>query len=186
MHKRLLLLGFLRDGPLTGYEVNRLVAAHGDLFNDLKKGNVYYLLDRLAREGLVSVRSESGARGPRGERLVYSLTAAGRREIAALLRQELAAYAPVHSGIEVAMVLLDELPKAEAHALLRARLERVNATTERIRLALGESGSAPGSGGDHMLMLADAERRWLERAIGSFSEQPRSKVVRSHSPDDSA
>ena len=165
MHKRLLLLGFLRDRPLTGYEVNRLVAAHGDLYSDLKKGNIYYLLDRLAQEGLVSVRPEAGARGPRRERLVYSLTAAGRRELLALLREELQRYSPFHSGIEVAAVLLEHLPKPEARSLLRQRLAQVAETTTRLKSTLGEPGRVPGSAGDHMLLLADAEQRWVKRAI---------------------
>ncbi len=175
MHKRLLLLGFLRDGPLTGYEVNRLLAAHGDLFSDLKKGNVYYMLDRLAHEGLVSVRTEGNARGPRGERLVYSLTAAGKREILTLLRQQMQSYSPPHSGIEVAIVLLDELPQREAVALLNTRLEQVKEASGRLRLALGKTGSEPGSGGDHMLAMADAHRRWLERAIRRLDGQAKTK-----------
>ena len=184
MHKRLLLLGFLRERPLTGYEMNRLVAAHGDLFSDLKKGNVYYLLERLAKEGLVSVKSEAGARGPRGERLVYSLTAAGRKEIIALLRSELATYSPVHSGIEVAVMLLDELPKAEARELLQARLDHVDETATRFRLALGRSGRTAGSGGDHMLLMVDAERRWLERAISRMNRPPKVKTVQRHAAGD--
>lgn len=165
MHKKLLLLGFLSERPLTGYEVNRVVAAHGDLYSDLKKGNIYYLLDRLGQEGLVSVRSEAGARGPRRERLVYSLTASGKRELLALLREEVERYEPLHGGIEVAAVLLDRLPKAEARTLLRRRLASVQETTSRLKSTLAEAGLVPGSAADHMLLLAESERRWVERAI---------------------
>jgi DNA-binding transcriptional ArsR family regulator len=79
VHKRLLLLGLLRHGPLSGYELNRIVRAHGDLYADLKKANIYYLLTRLAEDGLVEVEVQPGARGRRGERLVYRLTAVGKR-----------------------------------------------------------------------------------------------------------
>lgn len=182
MHKRLLLLGFLRDRPLTGYEVNRVVAAHGDLYSDLKKGNVYYLLDRLAREGLVSVRTESGARGPRRERLVYALTASGKRELLALLRKEVERYEPLHGGIEVAAVLLDQLPKAEARTLLRHRLSLVEQTATRLRSTLGEAGQTPGSAADHMLLLAEAERRWIERAIRRHQPTGSTNDRGSHAP----
>ena len=181
MHKRLLLLGFLRERPLTGYEVSRLVAAHGGLYSDLKKGNVYYLLDRLAREGLVSVKTEAGARGPRGERLVYSITAAGRRELVGLLRKEIETYEPLHSGIEVAVVLLDELPTSEGRALLETRLRAVEDAVGKLRLSLGAAGSVPGSAGDHMLELGEAERRWLARAIGRFEPARRPRAsTRTH------
>lgn len=172
MHKRLLLLGSLRERPLTGYEVTQLLAAHGDLYSDLKKGNVYYLLDRMAREGLVAVKAESGARGPRRERLIYSLTATGKRELLALLRQEIESYQPLHGGVEVAAVLMDQLPKSEAQTLLRRRLAAVKDSRQNLLRMLGRAGKAPGSAGDHMLLLADAELRWLERAIGRLEDRP--------------
>jgi len=60
---------------MHGYELHRVVAAHGELYADLKKANVYYLLDRLATDGYVLVRTEPGAPGgARGERLVYEIT----------------------------------------------------------------------------------------------------------------
>lgn len=180
MHKRLLLLGFLRERPLTGYEVSRVVTAHGDLYSDLKKGNIYYLLDRLAHEGLVSMKSEAGARGPRRERLVYSLTASGKRALLALLREELQQYSPLHGGIEVAAVLLEQLPTAEARTLLRRRLALVDATTKGLESTLSEAGRVPGSAGDHMLLLAEAERRWVERAIGRLEPNRGKDRKRSH------
>ena len=65
MHKELLLLGLLQSGHNTGYELHRIVTAHGELYTDLKKGNVYYLLERLAADGALTVTAEPGARGPR-------------------------------------------------------------------------------------------------------------------------
>src|SRR5690242_19416061 len=78
MHKTLHLLGLLLAGPKSGYDLHRILRAHGELYADLKKANVYYLLDRLARDGFLSVQSEPGARGPRGERLIYTMTESGR------------------------------------------------------------------------------------------------------------
>ncbi len=37
MHKALLILGLLQGGPKTGYDLNRIVRAHGELYTDLKK-----------------------------------------------------------------------------------------------------------------------------------------------------
>ena len=68
MHKELHILGLLQSGPLTGYDLHRIVVAHGELFTDLKKGNVYYLLERLAARGALQVTAEAGARGPRRDR----------------------------------------------------------------------------------------------------------------------
>src|SRR5713226_7824384 len=100
MHKLLLLLGLLRQGPLYGYELHRIVRAHGELYTDLKKANLYYLLDRLARDGYLDVQVEPGARGPRGERIIYTITAKGREYFEHLLRGVLRTYEPVHTGID--------------------------------------------------------------------------------------
>jgi len=89
MHKILLILGLLHHGPLHGYELHRIIRAHGELYADLKKANLYYLLDRLAADGYLHVDVEPGARGARGERLVYTLTDAGRDRFDTLLREAL-------------------------------------------------------------------------------------------------
>lgn len=180
MHKKLLLLGFLRERPLSGYQVSMMLSAHGDLYSDLKKGNVYYLLERMSREGLVSVKTEGGARGPRGERLIYSLTAAGKKALLGLLRQEIEDYQPLHGGIEVAAVLLSQLSKVEARSLLRKRLAAVDDSRRKLEATLGAAGREPGSAGDHMLLLAEAERRWLERALDRLEPTHRGDSTSTH------
>src|SRR5260221_5403007 len=106
MHKSLLILGLLLRGPLHGYEIHRIVRAHGALYTDLKKANLYYLLDRLQQDGALTVRAESGARGARGERLIYALTDQGRTRFFDLLRAILRTFDPVHTGVDVADVFL--------------------------------------------------------------------------------
>src|SRR5438105_2161881 len=109
MHKPLLLLGLLLEGPRYGYELNRIVRAHGELYADLKKANLYHLLERLAIGGFLTVTSESGARGRRGERLVYALTEQGRVHFHGLLRDVLRSYEAAHTGVEVAVVFLSQI-----------------------------------------------------------------------------
>ncbi|HEX7264876.1 MAG TPA: PadR family transcriptional regulator [Candidatus Dormibacteraeota bacterium] len=178
MHKRLLILGLLLGGPLTGYDLHRVIAAHGELYRDLKKPNLYYLLDRMAQERLLEMKTETGARGRRGERLVYSITSAGRAQIVDLLREVLTAYEPIHSGVDVAIVLLDQLPKRESASLLKQRLDQVIARRQQISLELGQGGREPGSAGDHLLALVDAEARWLKRAISRIQ----ASSGRTHAP----
>jgi DNA-binding PadR family transcriptional regulator len=163
MHKRLMVLGLLLWGPLSGYRLHQVAAAHGELYSDLKKANLYYLLGRMQQEGLLSVETEPGARGPRRERLVYAITEAGRHEFEALLRRVLEDYQPVHMGVEVAAVLLDHLPPREARRVLLRRREIVRAHRSR---ALAELGPAePGGASDHLLLMVDAEAEWLDRAL---------------------
>jgi DNA-binding PadR family transcriptional regulator len=163
MHKRLVILGFLLSGPFSGYQLHRLAATHGEFYSDLKKANLYYLLARMEQEGLVSVRMEGGARGPRRERLVYSITGAGRDEFESLLRQVLHDYQPVHTGVEVATILLDHLSPDEARGILEDRREIVEAHRSRAAVELGPV--EPGTAGDHRLLMVDAELAWLDRTL---------------------
>jgi DNA-binding PadR family transcriptional regulator len=171
--KTLMVLGLLKPGAKHGYELHRIVVAHGALYADFKKPTLYHLLQRLAGQGAVKVRPEAGARGPRGERLVYELTASGDRLFHQLMRSILSTYDAVHTGLEVAAVFLPRLSAAEAQALLEKRRAVVRARRDAMSAELGplgreSSGRRIAAGylaTDHALSLMDAEIAWMDRAI---------------------
>jgi DNA-binding PadR family transcriptional regulator len=77
------LLGFLHDGPLTGWElVETAELTIGDFWS-LTRSQVYRELGKMAQEGLIV----AGETGPR-DRLPYALTTAGREAFAAWIDQE--------------------------------------------------------------------------------------------------
>ncbi|MBL8644453.1 MAG: PadR family transcriptional regulator, partial [Rhodospirillaceae bacterium] len=166
--RTLMVLGLLQRGPMHGYELYRIIVAHGALYADFKKPTLYHLLERLAEDGAVKVTSQAGARGRRGERLVYALTAAGRRIFMDLLRDTLGAYQPVQSGLDVAIVFMARLPPADAIALLTARRAAVLA---RRALIAGEGrppppperAAAASLAAGHALGLIDAELDWIAK-----------------------
>ncbi len=166
MHKELHLLGLLLSGPKTGYQLHRIVVAHGELYADLKKGNVYYLLERLEQAGALSVTTEAGARGPRRERLIYALTDQGRQRFHELLRDVVRTYEVAHSGVEVGMIFLSSLEPQEAISLLHERRQAVLA-----RRSLIESQARQGDhphmnlAQDHLMSMVDAELAWTDRAL---------------------
>jgi DNA-binding PadR family transcriptional regulator len=166
MHKELHILGLLLSGPKTGYDLHRIVVAHGELFTDLKKGNVYYLLERLAESGALQVTAEAGARGPRRERLIYALTDQGRRRFDELLRTVVRTYEPAHTGIEVGMFFLAHLAVQDAIHLLK---ERRHSVLQRRAVIVGEEGRVDHLhehlAQDHLLALMDAEVAWVERTM---------------------
>ena len=168
MHKVLLLLGLLQGGPLYGYELHRIVRAHGELYADLKKANLYYLLERLASEGYLSVQAEEGARGARGEKLIYELTEQGRAHFKALLREIILTYEPAHMGVDTAVVFLTSLPRAEGLQLLTERRENVarrRDVTAQELAAVAESSPLFHIASDHLLGLMDAELAWIDRSL---------------------
>lgn len=172
MHKELHILGLLRSGPRTGYDLHRIVVAHGELFADLKRGNVYYLLERLAQLGDLEVTAEAGARGPRRERLVYSLTDQGRAHFQQLLRDVVRTFEPAHTGVEVGMIFLSSLDDAEALALLEERRQAVQERREVIGREAGQHAPLPQQlAFDHLTSLIDAELAWIDRSLQRLRER---------------
>lgn len=177
-----MILGLVADfGPITGYDLHRIVRAHGELFTDLKKPNMYYLLERLANEGYLRVRATAGARGRRGERLHYTLTSNGRRRFKELLKEQIPRYDAIHTGIEVSVIFLAQLPRVDGIRLLEARLEAVQAQRDRAVVALGDitkRGMLARISADHLVSLIDAEIAWVQRAIASLQPAATRRVKR--------
>ena len=171
--KTLMVLGLLKSGPKHGYELHRIVVAHGTLYSDFKKPTLYHLMHRLALQGAVQVRSEGGARGPRGERLVFALAPKGETLFLRLLRSALSSYDLAQTSFEVAAAFLALLPAAEAQALIRKRREAVRARRAEVIAEMELMAAQPHSArlaarqlaADHALSLMDAEVAWMDRAI---------------------
>jgi DNA-binding PadR family transcriptional regulator len=173
MHKALLVLGLLQGGPKTGYDLHRIVRAHGEFYADLKKANLYYLLERLTAEGCLAVQAEGGARGPRRERLVYSLTERGQERFFELLRVVLQEYTPIHSGVEIAILFLARVPAAEAINLLNQRRAAVAARRAQVVSELGDfaaRGNLQRIAADHLLSQIDGELAWADRALAQLRD----------------
>jgi DNA-binding PadR family transcriptional regulator len=184
-----MVLGLLKSGPKHGYELHRIVVAHGSLYSDFKKPTLYHLLHRLAVQGAVQVHSEGGARGPRGERLVFALAPKGEALFVKLLRGALSSYDSSHTSFEVATAFLSWLPAAEAQDLLRERRTVVRARRAEVLAEMQiMSGDGHGDGdaartaarklaADHSLSLMDAEIAWTDGAIRQIGAAPSRKTA---------
>jgi len=183
MHKELIVLGLLERGPQHGHELHRIVRAHGELYADLKKANLYHLLERLEEEKCLKVKHELGARGRLGERLVYAITDKGRRHFLELLKQVLQTYATAHSGVEVAAVFLGRLPPEEAQALLLERRQVVadrEAKLKRDFAGFETRGAYFRISADHILSMNGAELAWIDRALTTLKDAAPAAVDQGH------
>lgn len=77
------LLGFLHDGPKTGWDLVTTAQQRIGRFWSLTTSQVYRELAAMERDGLI----EAGERGPR-DRKPYTLTDAGRRAFAEWIDRE--------------------------------------------------------------------------------------------------
>jgi DNA-binding PadR family transcriptional regulator len=170
MHRRLLLLGLLRQQEMHGYQLNEFIDRMLHVCSDLKKPTAYFLLEKLAQEGYVAETTEREGRYP--ERKVYSITPAGHAYFLTLLRENLASFDRIYYPGDMGLAFMHELPPEERVQLLRQRQSRVAA-------ALSEIQTVPSHGGsldfvlDRNAALLRSELAWLDDAIsraGSVAE----------------
>lgn len=170
--RTLMVLGLLQAGPRHGYELHRIVVAHGTLYVDFKKPTLYHLLHRLTVKGAVQVQAEGGTRGRRGERLVFTLTPQGREQFQALVRNALSTYDPAQTTFEMAAAYLPWIPAKEAQVLLTQRRQAIETRHAEVVNELDHLTGEPASQRlaarslaiDHALSLLTAELAWMERA----------------------
>lgn len=79
------ILGFLTHGPMSGYDIKKLVAESTENFWSESFGTIYPALRELAKQGLVE-KSDAPSEGGRA-RHVYSITGPGREVLATWLRE---------------------------------------------------------------------------------------------------
>jgi PadR family transcriptional regulator AphA len=132
------ILGALRAGPQSGYEIKRLVDKATRFFWAASYGQIYPELRRLTAEGLIEQVGDGDGGGRR--RIRYDLTPAGRRALSEWLRGPAGSY-ELRDEWLLKLFFADALDPTEALALVRSfkthrrsllnRLREIEATTEK-------------------------------------------------------
>lgn len=166
------LLGLLQEAPHTGYDLERSLREKLAPAWSAGFSQIYPALARLRRRGWVLLRVLGPRHGPR--RLVYRVTASGRRE----LRRWLQEPPPPPRGHDEGLArlgFLDALPIPERRRALLAYEAAVAAEIARLRLLPSPSGYL-GLARRAALEQREALRRFL-RAGGAGPETtaPRKK-----------
>ena len=119
MDVRTLSLGVLTHGPMTGYEIRKILEANFRHVVSAGYGSIYPALAELAAEGAVTVRAVEQDKRP--DKKVYAITEAGRaRLVDDLLATE--GRHRVRSEFLVLMCFAHLLPPAKVEAVLDAMI----------------------------------------------------------------
>jgi DNA-binding PadR family transcriptional regulator len=162
MHQKLLLLGLLRRQDMHGYQLYDFIERDLSICTDIKKPTAYYLLGKMAEDGLITeVHVQDGNRPARR---VYSLTAQGEAEFQRLLRENLAEFSPVYFPGDIGLAFMNTLPPGEAAALLQARRQALIEVMGKVESAPTHSGSLA-LVLEHRKQHLQAELSWLEHII---------------------
>ena len=167
----LAVMALLFERPMHPYEMVSVMRERGKHESvRLRYSSLYSVVGALEREGLISTR-ETVREGRRPERTVYGITAAGRGEFLAWLRELLSEPVKEYTQFAAGLSFIAALPPDEAVGLLE---ERVRLLEEEI----GEMGSgleeAAGRLGlprlfliesEHELVLREAELGWVRGLV---------------------
>ncbi|MFI1254497.1 PadR family transcriptional regulator [Streptomyces netropsis] len=131
---RLLVLGAVRQhGRAHGYQVrNDLEFWGAHEWSNAKPGSIYHALKQMAKQGLLIAHdvAPSEAGGP--PRTEYELTGKGEEEYFTLLREALSSYDQKVDVLSAGVGFIVDLPRAEAIALLKRRVESLEAWRSEI------------------------------------------------------
>jgi len=72
-----ILLGLLMEGSMTGYDLRKVFSISFSFFSDLSYGSIYPNLNRMERQGLITMELKTREGSP--SRKVYTITDAGRK-----------------------------------------------------------------------------------------------------------
>ncbi|MEW2352606.1 PadR family transcriptional regulator [Spirillospora sp. NPDC029432] len=163
-----ILLALLAERPKHGYELKREHDERLPGAKPLPYGQVYSTLQRLERDGYVTVAGVDRESGP--ERTAYELTPEGAGRMRAWLA-ETEPPAPFVTGALFARALMTlavgDDPRAGLERQRAAHLERMRELT-RAKTASGAP-AAEVLAAEYALLHLDADLRWMELAIRRLS-----------------
>lgn len=171
MNTRILCLGILSFGDASGYEIKKMV--EDGMFNhfiEASYGSIYPALTRLTKEGLLDCHKE--AQTGRPNKKVYTLTDAGRRELANAI--SVPPRADVFKSEFLFVMLLGNLVPREILARIYLdRLAQVRTEYEMIKQCAQEC-EDPGTrfATGYGLAVFEAKMRYLEEAAGYVGLDP--------------
>jgi DNA-binding PadR family transcriptional regulator len=169
----LAVLATVSERPMHRYEMASLMRARGkDQDMDIKWGSLYTVVQNLEKHGLLETIGNT-RQGARPERTIYRITASGRHELLDWARELIGSPAVENpkfaAGLSVWMLLSPD----EVSALLRDRLEKLDASVKNRRAALAEAGAEIPRlflvEAEYALAIAKAEAAWVRALLDELS-----------------
>src|SRR6478609_6724269 len=122
----LAVLACLWEKPMYPYEMTTTMRERGKEDSiRLNFGSLYAVIKSLQKNGFIEV-AQTEREGNRPERVVYTITPAGRREAEEWLRELIEVPVKEYPAIETGLSLLPMLPPDVAAGLLESRRDRID------------------------------------------------------------
>lgn len=168
------LLALLLRGPRHGYQLKlEFEQATGEVW-PLNVGQIYTTLQRLERDELVEPHEEDDE-----GRISYALTDAGRAELTQWFREPLDRRVPRRDELTIKLLLAIAAEAADPRQVISVQRDATMTALQdytRLKADAGDHELAWRLQLDRLIMLAEAELRWLERVEDRLTE-PRSRPL---------
>jgi len=169
----LAVLATVSERPMHRYEMASLMRARGkDRDMAVKWGSLYTVVQNLEKHGLLETIGNE-RHGARPERTIYRITANGRQELLDWTRELIGELAPENTHFAAGLSVWMLLAPDEITALLRARLERLEASVKSRRAALAEAGAEIPRlflvETEYGLAITKAEAAWVRALLEELS-----------------
>jgi DNA-binding PadR family transcriptional regulator len=170
----LTLLAQLHERPMYPYEMASVLRERGkDQAIKINWGSLYTVVQNLEKNGFIEA-VEVVREGRQPERTTYRITEAGRAEVKDWLRELLGEPEREYSRFEAGLSDASSLPPDEVVALLRRRLDALDADNEEAGASLAlmvESGQVPRLflvENEYHLAMRRAEAEWVRGLLAEL------------------
>ncbi|MCC7209730.1 MAG: PadR family transcriptional regulator [Anaerolineae bacterium] len=180
----LAILSLLAEGPYDDHELHRLIEARGlRRWTAIGNSSMYYVLEKLTRQGLISHTKTGGKTGGKaadadGEpaRRVYSLTPAGTGVLQTAVADLLGSARSIDRSFELGLANLGVLRFSQIEAALLSRQQDLAAQLARLQETVEATPKDDSFEAkalfSHRMAMIEAEIAWL----GAFIEEWRAQA----------
>ncbi|TWE13899.1 hypothetical protein FHX69_6029 [Prauserella muralis] len=166
------MLGLLTEQPRHGYELERVIEERGiRAWTALGFSSIYYVLDKLAKRGLIEA---TGAGSSAKSRVTFRVTDRGRDLCAAATREALAELTPVRARVLLGLANSPGLPDAEVVAGLARRRDALRqqlAEVRRVRARQEPLPTAASAIFDYSEAMLTADAGWTETTLSALTQE---------------
>jgi DNA-binding PadR family transcriptional regulator len=167
----LTVLGLLVEQPRHGYELERVIEERGvRAWTALGFSSIYYVLDKLAKRGLIEATSAASSGKSRA---TFRATAEGRELCAATTRDALTTLTPIRARVLIAMANSAGLPEADVVMGLTRRLEALRKQLAEVRTTRSGQEPLPLSASaifDYSEAMLRADIDWTETTVNALKK----------------
>lgn len=162
------LLGFMETSPRHGYDLKR---AYDSLFAEMRPlrfSQIYAILARLQRDGLVELIDGPGGLGP--DRKTYAITAEGVTDLERWYDEPEAAQSPIDSTLFLKITLALLSGRAAGRILERQRAAHSTRMRDLTRAKAGAATEHERALIDFALFHLEADLRWMDHTAQRLDE----------------